>query len=92
MQVELNWLAIIQGVVTQGRHVNPDNGCCKEWTTKYTIHYSADGLNWQTVKEKNVDKVKRERIHINILAFVPILLYIDMVSMYVSMLCKELHV
>ena len=44
-------------MVTQGRHVNPATGCCKEWTTKYTVHYSADGRNWETVKDNNIDKV-----------------------------------
>ena len=64
--MELNWLSIIQGVVTQGRHVNPDTGCCKEWTTKYTLHYSADGRNWETVKENNIDKVKSEPVQITV--------------------------
>lgn len=57
IEVKLNWLAIIQGVVTQGRHINPDTGCCKEWVTKYVVHYSIDGQTWKTVQENNVDKV-----------------------------------
>lgn len=49
----MNWLTIVHGIVTQGRHVNKDTGCCAEWTTSYIVRYSLDGQAWETVKEKN---------------------------------------
>ena len=47
--------------------MNPDTGCCKEWATKYTVHYSADGQKWETVKENNADKVTEFQLDNSIL-------------------------
>ncbi|XP_052804623.1 uncharacterized protein LOC128234426 [Mya arenaria] len=53
IQVKMNWLTIVHGVTTQGRHVNPSTGCCAEWTTGYKVLYSDDGHTWNTVKDAN---------------------------------------
>ncbi|XP_045208431.2 uncharacterized protein LOC123560269 [Mercenaria mercenaria] len=53
IQVKMNWLTIITGITTQGRHVNPSTGCCQEWVTRYKIQHSIDGLTWETVKDKS---------------------------------------
>jgi len=49
----MNWLTIVHGITTQGRHVNPDTSCCAEWVTKYIVRYSLDGQTWDTVKDAN---------------------------------------
>jgi len=46
----MNWLTVVHGITTQGRHVD-SGGCCAEWTTSYTVQYSQDGAHWDTIKD-----------------------------------------
>lgn len=57
LQVKMNWLTIIKGITTQGRHVNADTGCCLEWTTKYMIRHSNDGQTWDMIMENGQPKI-----------------------------------
>ncbi|KAK3107420.1 hypothetical protein FSP39_014196 [Pinctada imbricata] len=53
IQAQLKSFSTIRGVITQGRNVNPQDGCCKEKVTKYKVSYSVDGTTYKTVKDGN---------------------------------------
>ena len=57
LQVDLLYEYIICAVATQGA-----NGI-NEWTTKYKIHLSLDGVTFFTYKENNTDKVGLHKDH-----------------------------
>ena len=55
LQIDLGYEFIICAVATQG---NPAIGSpAQEWTTKYRIQLSLDGITFDTYKENNTDKV-----------------------------------
>ena len=57
LQVDLLYEYIICAVATQGA-----NGI-NEWTTKYKIQLSLDGITFFTYKENNIDKVGLHKDH-----------------------------
>ncbi|XP_033758080.1 inactive carboxypeptidase-like protein X2 [Pecten maximus] len=48
IQVNFSVPHLMRGVTTQGR-----NGCCKDWVTKYAVHYSYDCQHWVSVGGAN---------------------------------------
>ncbi|KAK3612133.1 hypothetical protein CHS0354_031206 [Potamilus streckersoni] len=56
-QVRFNWLSLVQGVITQGRHVDTQTRCCDQWITRYKAEYSLDGVTWQSVRNHSNDVV-----------------------------------
>ena len=53
LQIDLGYEFIICAVATQGNPATYVN----EWTTKYKIQLSLDGVTFDTYKEDNTDKV-----------------------------------
>ena len=51
LQVDMGEVRFVCAVATQGLRRSP------AWTTSYKLHLSADGLNWKTYKETNIEKV-----------------------------------
>ncbi|KAL3886785.1 hypothetical protein ACJMK2_026757 [Sinanodonta woodiana] len=51
VQAEFRSPCLIRGIVTQGRHVNPNTLCCHQRVTQYNVLYSNDGNNWETIKD-----------------------------------------
>ena len=54
LQIDLGYEFIICAVATQG---NPKVPGANEWTTKYKIQLSLNGITFVTYKEHNTDKV-----------------------------------
>ena len=52
LQIDLGYELIICAVATQGNGKGSN-----EWTTKYKIQLSLDGITFNTYQENNVDKV-----------------------------------
>ena len=51
LQVDMGAVRSVCAVATQGPRRTP------EWTTRYKLHLSTDGVTWNTCKETNVEKV-----------------------------------
>ncbi|XP_022785485.1 roundabout homolog 1-like [Stylophora pistillata] len=51
LQVDMGEVRFVCAVATQGLRSN------NAWTTSYKLHLSADGLNWKTYKETNIEKI-----------------------------------
>ncbi|XP_048775202.2 uncharacterized protein LOC125679781 [Ostrea edulis] len=58
IQVQLNSQSVIRGVVTQGRNIDAISQCCNEHVTKYTVEYSVDGVNFESVKDSNGNTIE----------------------------------
>lgn len=56
IQVELNKVSTVRGVVTQGRNVDLITHCCNERVTKFTVSYSIDGVKYEPVKDPQGNK------------------------------------
>ena len=54
LQVDLGTVLDVCALATQG---NQKQG---QRTTTYKVHMSTDGINWNTYKEKNIEKVWKE--------------------------------
>ena len=54
LQVDLGTVLDVCALATQG---NQQEG---QLTTTYKVHMSTDGINWNTYKEKNIEKVWKE--------------------------------
>ena len=50
LQVDMGTVRSVCAFATQGVHRNV-------WTTSYKIHFSIDGVTWNTYKETNIEKV-----------------------------------
>ena len=59
LQVQLSANSVVRGVATQGRHVNPQDGCCYQKVTKYRVMYSVDCTNFDTVKDAQGNDIVR---------------------------------
>ena len=51
LQVDMGAVRSVCAVATQG-----ESGLT-EWTTRYKLHLSTDGVTWNTYKETNIEKV-----------------------------------
>lgn len=51
LQVDMGEVRFVCAVATQGLRRR------SAWTTSYKLHLSADGLNWKTYKETNIEKI-----------------------------------
>jgi len=51
LQVDMGAVHSVCAVATQGEISHP------EWTTRYKVHLSTDGVTWKSYKENNVEKV-----------------------------------
>lgn len=56
IQVELNKVSTIRGVVTQGRNVDIVTHCCHERVTKFAVSYSIDGTKYEFIKDPQGNK------------------------------------
>ena len=54
LQVDLGEVRFLCGVATQGLQGK------SAWTTSYKLQLSTDGITWNTYKETNIEKVRRE--------------------------------
>ena len=50
LQVDMGQVHTVCAVATHGARVN-------NWTTRYKVHFSLDGINWDVYKVNNVEKV-----------------------------------
>ena len=53
LQVDMGMVYDVCAVETQGR------AAAKEWVTGYTLHFSLDGIIWNSYYENNVEKVRK---------------------------------
>ena len=51
LQVDMGAVHSVCAVATQGERVG------SFWTTSYKVHFSTDGVTWNSYKENNVEKV-----------------------------------
>ena len=68
LQVDMGAVHSVCAVATQGLI------SFSEWTTSYKVHFSTDGVTWESYKENNVEKVTKiiyscieEKVHREIL-------------------------
>ena len=54
LQVDMGEVRFLCGVATQGLQES------SAWTTSYKLQLSTDGITWNTYKETNIEKVRRE--------------------------------
>ena len=54
LQVDMGEVRFLCGVATQGLQGS------SAWTTSYKLQLSTDGITWNTYKETNIEKVRRE--------------------------------
>ena len=54
LQIDMGALHSVCAVATQGAANNAN-----EWTTSYKLHFSLDGVTWDTYKENNAGKVSQ---------------------------------
>ena len=56
LQVDMGEVRFLCGVATQGLQARRSSA----WATSYKLQLSTDGITWNTYKETNIEKVRRE--------------------------------